>query len=340
MGTAETALHPAAGRNVTLSAMRAIRVTAFGGPDVLVLSQVDDLQPGPEQVRVRVHAAGVNPVETYIRTGTYARTPALPWTPGTDAGGVVDAVGAGVTRLAPGDRVFTIGTAGSCSGTYAEQAILDEGCVHRLPGALSFAQGAAVGVPCTTAWRAVVQKAQLQAAETVLVHGGSGAVGTAAIQLARALGATVLATAGSRALVERLGAHHVLDHADAGYRDAITRLTGGRGPDVIIEMLANVNLAHDLALIAPRGRIVIVGSRGPLEINPRALMGKDSTVTGMTLFNLTAGEWRQVAAGVAGALGSGALAPVVGRELPLADAAEAHALVMAPGATGKIALIV
>jgi NADPH2:quinone reductase len=322
--------------------MRAIRVSAFGGPEVLLLTDVPDPVPGPGQVRVRVHAAGVNPVETYIRTGTYATRPALPYTPGTDAGGIVDAIGDGVSGVAAGDRVFLSGFVGTTTGTYAELAVVDAARVHPLPAPLSFAQGAAVGVPGCTAWRALFQKARVEAGETLLVHGGSGSVGSAAVQLARAAGLTVIATAGSArglALVSKLGAHHALDHSKADYRDAIKAATGGRGPDVVLEMLANVNLGADLEMLAPRGRIVIVGNRGSLDFNPRLIMGKDAIVTGMTLFNVTPAEWRTVNAGVAAALAAGTLTPVVDREMPLADAPKAHEAVMAGGSAGKIVLV-
>jgi NADPH2:quinone reductase len=322
--------------------MRAIRVTAFGGPDVLTLAEVPDPPPGPGQIRVRVHAAGVNPVETYIRSGTYAFKPALPYTPGSDGAGVVDALGEGVSGRAVGDRVYAAGPMTASSGSYAELTVTDARNVHALPPSLSFAQGAAVGVPCSTAWRALFQKAGVLAGETVLVHGGSGSVGTAAIQLARAAGLTVIATAGSAkglALVTGLGAHHAVDHSQPDYRAAIKAAAGGRGPDVIVEMLANVNLAHDAELLAPRGRIVIIGSRGSLDFTPRLLMAREATVYGMTLPNMTADEWRGVNAGVQAALAAGTLKPVVNRELPLADAPKAHEAVMSAGAAGKIVLV-
>jgi NADPH:quinone reductase len=228
------------------------------------------------------------------------------------------------------------------TGTYAGQTVNDTRNVHVLPAGLSFAQGAAVGVPCSTAWRALFQKAGALAGETVLIHGGSGAVGNAAIQLARAAGLTVIATAGSAKgldLVTSLGAHHAIDHSQPEARAAIKAAAGGRGPDIIIEMLANVNLAHDAELLAPRGRIVIVGSRGTLDFAPRLLMGKEASVHGMTLPNMTADEWRGVNAGVQAALAAGTLKPVVSRELPLAEAATAHEAVMQSGAAGKIVLV-
>ena len=322
--------------------MRAIRVTAFGGPEVLTLADVPDPVAGPGQVRVRIQAAGVNPVETYIRSGVYANKPALPYTPGSDAAGVIESLGDGVAGHAVGDRVYLAGPMRASTGTYAALTVADAWTAHPLPAALSFAQGAAVGVPCSTAWRALFGKARAGAGETVLIHGGSGAVGTAAIQLARAAGLTVIATAGSArglALVRDLGAQHAIDHTQPDYGAAITAATGGRGPDVIIEMLANVNLGRDLELIAPRGRVVVVGSRGTLDFAPRLIMAKDAAVLGMMLPNMTRDEWEPVNAGVAAALADGTLRPVVGREFPLAEAPAAHEAVLAAGATGKIVLV-
>src|SRR5262245_19398164 len=165
--------------------MRAIRVHAFGGPDMLRCEEVANPRPGPGEVLVHVRAAGVNPVETYLRAGTHTRKPALPWTPGTDGAGVVAAVGTGVASVRDGDRVFT---AGSITGTYAESCLCRADQVRALPGRLSFEQGAAIHVPYATAARALLHKAAARADESVLVHGATGGVGIAAIQIARALG--------------------------------------------------------------------------------------------------------------------------------------------------------
>ena len=271
--------------------MRAIRVEAFGGPEQLTLADVPVPGPGPGQVRVRLHAAGVNPVDTYIRAGTYARTPPLPFTPGTDGAGVI-------------------------------------------------AAGAAVGVPCITAYRALFQCAGLKPGERVLIHGASGGVGTAAVQMARAHGARVAGTAGTEAgleLVRSEGAHLAADHTAPGYLDQLAAFAGGF--DVVVEMLANVNLERDLHLLAMRGRVVVVGNRGTLEFNPRSAMAREATIIGTTLWNAAPEELASAHAWVGAALEGGVLRPVVGRELPLADAAQAHAQVMAPGAHGKIVLV-
>jgi NADPH2:quinone reductase len=319
--------------------MKAIVVREFGEPGVMKLEETTGPVAGPGQVVVIVHAAGVNPVENYIRSGNYPRKPALPWTPGTDSGGTVASVGAGVTRVKPGERVWT---AGSLSGTYATLVLCREADVHPLPANVSYAQGAALGVPFSTAHHALFGVARAQAGQTVLVHGASGGVGIAAIQLARAAGCTVIATAGSdegRALVLAQGAAHALPHGPAGFRDRVLELTGGRGADVILEMLANEHLGKDLELLAPGGRAVVIGSRGCVEINPRDLMAKGASVHGVMLWLVSDAERATISAALVAGLEAGSLKPVIGREFPLGDAPKAHAAVMAAGHGGKIVLI-
>ena len=319
--------------------MKAIRVTTFGGPEVLKVEQVPDPRPRAGEVLVRVKAAGVNPYDTYMRSGGYGSgNPPLPWTPGSDAGGVVEAVGEGVD-LKPGARVYTART---ITGAYAELALCKRAQVHPLPEAASFAQGAGVWVPYGTAYRALFQLAKARPGETLLVHGASGGVGIAAVQFARAAGLVVIGTAGSEAglaLVRKEGAHHVVDHSASDYLARIRELTGGAGVDVIVEMLANVNLGHDLGMLAHRGRVVIVGSRGSVEINPRDIMARDATVTGMILWSITEADAQEINAAIGGGLEGRTLRPVVAAELPLAEAPEAHRRVMAPGARGKIVLV-
>jgi NADPH2:quinone reductase len=321
--------------------MKAIVVREFGPAEVMKLEEVPNPSPGPGQVLVRVKAVGVNPVEVYIRTGTYARKPNLPYTPGTDVGGVVEAVGPDVKHAKKGDRVYTHGTASGYGG-YAERTLCEEAQVHPLPEKISFAQGAALGVPYGTAWRALFSRAQARPGETLLIHGASGGVGVAATQLARAYGMRVIGTAGTDrgiALVRAQGAHDVFNHKDADCLSKVMTLTGGRGVDVVLEMLANVNLDRDLEVLALRGRVMVVGNRGRVEIDPRKMMGKDGTILGMTMFNATAEDHRAIHAALVAGLETGTVNPVIGRELPLAQAAQAHAAVMEPGAYGKIVLI-
>jgi NADPH2:quinone reductase len=214
--------------------------------------------------------------------------------------------------------------------------------VHPLPEHISFQQGAAIGVPYATAWRALFIRAGSRAGETLLVHGASGGVGTAALQIARSHGMRVIGTAGSDTGVEHVrqqGAHEVLNHRDAGYMDRILPFTGGSGVNVVLEMLANANLDKDLDVLAFRGRIVVIGSRGRVEIDPRKTMGKDAAILGMTLFNATREEFVEIHAGIRAGLDNGTLTPVIGREMPLEEAARAHEAVMEAGALGKIVLV-
>lgn len=318
--------------------MKAIRVHQFGGPEVLRFEEVPILKAGPGQIVVRVRAIGVNPVETYQRSGS---NPAikLPWTPGMDAAGLIEAVGPGVQSFKPGDRVYISDT---LTGAYAEFTVSEQKNVHRLPDNITFQQGAAVNIPYATGYRALHHRARAQAGETVLIHGASGGVGIAATQIARAMGLTVIGTGGTEAgrkLVAAQGAHHVLDHRDPGCLDQILALTGGRGVDIILEMLSNVNLGKDLPLLAKSGRVIVIGSRGNVEITPRELMKRDADIRAMMLFNATDPELAGIHAALGAGLENGTLRPVVGRELPLADAAKAHVAVLEPGAYGKIVLI-
>ncbi len=299
--------------------------------------------PAAGQVRVRIHAVGVNPYDTYMRAGGYAIKPDLPYTPGADAAGVIDQLGSDVTGWTVGDRVYISGTSiGKAHGAYAALAVCEPGQVHHLPARISFAQGAGLFVPYVTAWRALFGRANARAGDTVLVHGASGAVGIAATQFAVAAGLTVIGTAGTDeglAVVTAQGARHAFKHRSVGYLDQITAATDGRGPDLILEMLANVNLDHDLTVVAPGGRVVVIGNRGRVEIDARKIMSKDCTVYGLALWGIAPDEIRRAHQAIVAGLESGALNPVVGKEMALADAAAAHVAVMEPGAHGKIVLI-
>jgi NADPH2:quinone reductase len=318
--------------------MRAIVVREFGAPDVLRIEEIADPRPARGEVLVRVEAVGVNPVETYIRAGTYARTPTLPYTPGTDAAGTVVACGEGVADLAVGARVYTIQAQ---PGGYAELIVAPRASVFRLPDRLSFEQGAAVGVPCATAYRALHDRGRAQPGEWLLVHGASGAVGSTLVQLGVSHGMHVIGTAGTeggRALIARLGAEAALDHRDEHHMEQARALTGGRGVDLIVELLANVNLGRDLPALAMRGRVIVVGSRGNVEITPRELMSRDARVEGLTLFNATPDDLHRIHAGLGAAFAGGTLAPIVDRAFPLAEASSAHRHVMESSHAGKIVL--
>jgi len=319
--------------------MKAIRVHEFGDPEVMRLEEVPEPQFGSEQSLIKVHAVGVNPVDTYIRAGGYTTKPSLPYTPGSDASGTVEAVGKGVKRFKVGDRVYTAGT---ISGAYAEKVLCFESQVHTLPQIVSFAQGAALNVPYSAAYRALFQRARAIPAEVVLVHGASGGVGIAALQFSRAAGMTVIGTAGTeqgRHLAAEQGAHHVLDHRSPDHFGEVLELTDHRGVDVIVELLANINLGRDLGILATGGRVVVIGSRGTVEIDPRNAIGREATILGMLIFNATEWETTSIHAAIGAGLENGTLRPVIGKQMPLAEASLAHRTIIEATAFGKIILV-
>ncbi|MFB3881269.1 MAG: NADPH:quinone reductase [Armatimonadota bacterium] len=318
--------------------MEAIRVHQFGEPEVMRLEGVPDPTPGAGQVLVKLHAIGVNPVEAYIRAGRYGPVP-FPYTPGTDAAGVVEAIGDGVRGITVGDRVYTAGTV---TGAYASKAVCEAAQIHPLPTGVGFSQGAALGVPYGTAYRALFQRAHAKAGEVVMIHGASGGVGIATVQFARAAGMTVIATAGSergRRLVSEQGAHHVLDHGAADHLEKALALTEGAGVDVIVEFRADINLGGDLTILARGGRVAVVGSRGRVEVDPRDTMGREAAILGVMLMGASETERAAIHAAIGAGLQNGTLRPVIGEEIPLAEAARAHHAMMEQPAYGKRVLI-
>lgn len=296
---------------------------------------------GENQVLIRLFAAGVNPVDTYIRSGTYARKPNLPYIPGGDGAGIVESVGTKVKKFQKGQRVFTVF---NDSGTYAEYSVCNEKEVFLLSPGLNFDQGAAIGVPYFTAYRAVVQKARARPSETILVHGASGAVGIAAIQMARAYGMVVLGTAGTKEgldIVSKNGAHHVFNHKEAGYTNKIMEATEGQGVDVILEMLSNVNLGKDLNMLTQNGRITVIGCRGDVEINPRLMMQKESSITGVALATSTDSEWKEIGNAIQSGMELGWVRPVIDKVYQLEEAKQAHNdIINSVGARGKLILTI
>jgi NADPH2:quinone reductase len=319
--------------------MKAIRVHQFGGPEVLKLEEVPTPKSDTGQVLIRVRAVGVNPYDTYMRAGTYAIKPPLPYTPGSDAAGTVEAVGQGVTKVKPGDRVYSSRT---LTGAYAEYTLALEEQVNDLPDNVSFEQGAAVWVPYGTAYHALHHFAKARAGEKVLVHGASGGVGTASVQIAHAMGMTVFGTAGTDkglALVKREGAHQAFNHRSTGYQEEIMKASGGKGMDVILEMVAHVNLGNDLKMLALEGRVVVIGSRGDVTITPRDLMSRRASIRAFTLWAAQPTEISEIHAGLYAGLENGTLCPVVAKKFPLAEAARAHIEILEPGASGQIVLV-
>lgn len=300
-----------------------------------MLSDVDAPTCAEGEVRIRVRAVGVNPVETYIRAGTYGPR-SVPYTPGNDASGVVDAVGAGVTGVAIGDRVYTSATR---TGAYAELTVAPASRVHPLPAQVTFEGGAALGTAAATAF-AALERGDARPGDTVLVHGASGGVGTAAVQLARARGCRVIGTASTdegRALASSQGAHHVAAHDDL---QQILAFTSGHGVDVVLEMLANQSLGKALTLLAKQGRVVVVGSRGPTQIDPRDTMSRNADIRGMVLNNASPEDLVRIHAALYAALESQTLRPTIGKTFPLADAATAHREIIEGRARGKVVLTV
>ena len=323
--------------------MKAIRAHSFGGPEVLQLETVDDPVPGLGEVVVEVGAAGVNPADTYMRSGTYAIRPELPYTPGGDAGGVICAKGPDVTYHKVGDRVF-VGTALSfdLTGCYAEKVKRRASEVLPLAEGISFAQAATFGVSYPTAHYALFERGGAKAGETVFIHGASGSVGSSAIQLAKRAGLRVVGSAGTAKgleLVRAEGVDHAVNHTEAGYMNEVRRVTGGNGPELILEMLANVNLAADMDLAAKYGRIIVIGNRGEITVNPRVAMMKELDIRGIALWNATAAQIEPIMRDILAGVADGSLRPVVSREMRLSEAAAAHLAVLEHGIGGKIVLI-
>ncbi len=318
--------------------MKAIVVREYGDADVLKLEEITNLEPSEDQVLVKIKAAGVNPVDTYVRQGFHATTPPLPFTPGKDAAGIVEAVGGKISKVRSGDRVYL---AGSVTGTYAEFALCQEDQVWHLPENASFEQGAGIFVPYATSYRALFHRAEARSGETVLVHGASGAVGIAAVQWAKNAGLKIIGTASSedgRNLVKEQGADFVFDHASENYLSEINKATNGEGVEIILEMLANENLSKDFDVLAKFGRIIVIGNRGTLEFNPRLTMGKEATIRGMSLFNASEKDFEEIHRKIYKGLSEGYLNPIVGKKFSLEDASAAHNEVIESKAFGKIVL--
>ncbi|MFY0611130.1 MAG: NADPH:quinone reductase [Hyphomicrobiaceae bacterium] len=323
--------------------MKAIRAHSFGGPEVLQLDDVDDPTPGAGEVVIDVRAAGVNPADTYMRSGTYAIVPELPYVPGGDAAGIVASVGEGVVDYAVGDRVFA-GTAQSFdfTGCYAEKVKRKIGEIAHLPDRVGFAEAATFGVSYTTAHYALFMRGNAQAGETVFIHGASGSVGTSAVQLAKRANLKVIGSGGTDKgleLIMKAGADHAVDHTAPNYLDDVRRFTNDKGPELILEMLANVNLAADMDLAAKYGRIIVIGNRGEITITPRVAMMKELDIRGIALWNSTREQMKPILSDILAGVADGTLKPVVGKQFPLAEAEAAHIAVLEPGAHGKIVLV-
>lgn len=323
--------------------MKAVQIHEFGGPENLKLVEVQEPTPNALEVKVKLYAVGLNPSESYTITGNYAyNIPELPYTPGYDGAGVIEEVGNEVENVKIGDRVYLSGfNANRNTGTYAEKVVIDAKNVYHLPDHATFNDGAALGIPAFTAYRALIQKAQLRAGETVLIHGGSGAVGSLAVQIAKSIGAIVIGTSSTdkgRVKILELGADYAIPHIKPDETEEIMQLTDNKGPDVIIEFLADVNLETDSKIISNYGRIVIVGSRGTVEFTPRNLMTNDATITGMAFTYPESKDMVEMHHGITALVQSGFLKPVIGQVFSLEEATQAHKHLMNSSGDGRTIL--
>lgn len=319
--------------------MKAVVVPAFGTPSVLALAEVEDPQPGPGEILVAVRASSVTPLDTYLRRGIAVGdyTPSVPYVPGAAFAGIVVETGKYVRHLGVGDRIY----GRARSGSAAELAVCTSDHAFRLPDRLGFEDGAVIPVPFETAWYGLVDLGRASGGETVLVHGGAGSVGAAAIQVARAHGLRVIATCSQpdREAVLAAGAHVVLDYRDPGMKDQIAK-TAGSGVDVVIEIAARTNLAMDVDVCAPGGRIVIAGGTGPTSFDALPIIAKGLTIAGVDLRALTPRRRRDIHAGIGAGLEMGFLRPRAAHQFRMDEAAAAHEAVEAGRASGGAVLVV
>jgi putative PIG3 family NAD(P)H quinone oxidoreductase len=323
--------------------VKAIVVETPGDPEVMHLAEVPDPMPGPGEVLVRAHATAVNRADTLQRRGLYPPPPGASEIIGMEVAGEVEALGEGVEGWRPGDRVMAL----LSGGGYAEQVVVPAGQLMPVPARLSWTDAAAIPEVFLTAHDNLVTRGRLAAGETVLIHGGGGGVGTAAIQLARRAGARVLVTAGSPAKLEfcrRLGADAGINHREEDFPSRVRELTDGRGADLILDVMGASYLARNLDALAPDGRLVIIGMQGgtTAEIDLGQLLRRRLTVIATTLRGRFAEQKAEIVRRfVEDALPGfedGSLRPVVDRVLPLAEAPAAHRAMEAGENVGKLVL--
>jgi NADPH2:quinone reductase len=319
--------------------MRAVRVKEFGGPENLLIEEVPLPVPGDGEVLVKVEAAGVNPIDTYIRSGQRSDLPTLPFTPGIDGAGLIVKAGPHVNAVKEGERVFI---SGSKSGTYAEYALCAVRDVYPLTMNFAWSEGAAIGVPYRTAYYALHIATRAKGGETLFIHGGSGSVGIAAIQIAKTLGLAVVASAGSASgmqLAKKHGALRTVNHNEKGYIETALGFTANRGFDIILEMSAHTNLNADIQLLSNGGKVIVIGSRGGIDINARDLMQKNGTLRGMSIMQMSTSEHREIASGLNALVQLGIVQPPLGALIPMKDVADAHRKVLENGKEGKLVLL-
>ena len=322
--------------------MKAMRAAQFGGPENLRLEDAPEPELRDGHVLIRVRATGINPADLVRMSGRYPQRLPLPYIPGTDVAGEVEAVAADISHVSVGDRVFGRSING---GGYAEKACLPGPETIPLPDSLSFAEGAAIPVPFYTAYVAVHHKAQLKAGETALISAGGGGVGVAAVQLAKVLGARVITTVGSAdkaAKIQALGADLAINYKTHDFAAEVQRLTDGKGVEVILENVATDNLAKDFSALAQNGRIVLIGTGTAKAPEAAFLVGtalfKDAAIYGMALGN-SATHIPAMAQTLGPLFASGQLKAVVHQTYPLAQAQHALQDLVASRVFGKLVLV-
>ena len=319
---------------------RAIRIEKPGGPEVMTLGSAPDAAPGPEDALVRVEAAGVNFIDTYHRTGLYPVP--TPFTPGVEGAGVVEAVGSAVSDLAPGDRVGWVMQMGS----YAEAAVRPAAKLVRLPEGVTTTQAAAALLQGMTAHYLVRSTFRVQSGMPVLVHAAAGGMGLLLCQMCRALGARVFGTVSTEAKAQAAraaGADHVIRYTEEDFAEAIREELGDKKLAVAYDSVGETTWRKSLGLLRPRGMLVLYGqSSGPVPpIDPLLLSQNGSLfITRPTLgdYAATTDELRWRSGEVLDSVASGKLKLTIDRELPLAQAAEAHRLLEGRATTGKLIL--
>lgn len=318
--------------------MKAAVLTRFGGPDAFELRDVPVAPVGPRQVRVRVHATAVNPLDYQIRRGDYADFVPLPAIIGHDVSGVVEEAGSHVTEFAVGDEVYYTPQIFGSAGSYAEQHVADVELVGRKPKNLSHLEAASLTLVGGTVWEALVMRAQLAVGETILIHGGGGGVGTIAIQVAKAIGARVIATARSadHGFVQSLGADEVIDYASEDYVKAVALHTDGQGVNVVFDTIGGDTLTKSPLVLADFGRVVsIVDIAQPQNLIEA--WGRNASYH----FVFTRQNRGKLDA-LTNLVERGLIKPVIGATLSLARMSEAHELLenrTAHALRGKVAII-
>ena len=324
--------------------MRAIVITSPGGPEVLRLTEVPDPVAGPGEVVIDVAAAGLNRADVLQRMGGYPPPPGASPYPGLECSGRISAIGPGVTGWRAGDEVCAL----LAGGGYAERVAVPQGQLLPIPAGVSLTEAAGLPEAACTVHATVIGQAHLAAGETLLVHGGAGGIGTMAIQLAKALGAQVACTAGTPAKLAfctELGADLAISYADDDFAAAIASFTGGRGADVILDIMGAPYLARNLAALATGGRLVVIATRGGTtsQADLGLLMRKRASIFASTLRARPVAEKAAIVGAVAEQvwplIAAGQVRPVIERVLPLAEAAQAHTLLDAGTHIGKILLV-